>query len=178
MTTRPKTHRNLDGYGTPAIEWAGVEQQLSTNVSQAPGTGGPNRHTAWLTTLDPNGAPHVRPVGVVQYEGGWYFNSSADTRKSRNLAGDRRCVVSLATEPFDLVLEGVATQVTGTDELTAVADAYASHGWPARVEGDALTAEFSAPSGGKPPYYLYRVEPTRVYAFGTAAPGGATRFDL
>jgi hypothetical protein len=25
MTTKPKTHRNLDGYGTPAIEWDRVE---------------------------------------------------------------------------------------------------------------------------------------------------------
>ncbi|MDT5076827.1 MAG: hypothetical protein QOJ80_1464 [Mycobacterium sp.] len=178
MTTKPKTHRNLDGYGTPAIEWDRVERQLNTTVPQAPGTGGPGRHTTWLTTLGPDGAPDVRPVGVVQHEGYWYFTSSAKTQKWRNLAADGRCVLSLATEPFDLVLEGAATQVTDTNELAGVANVFAEGGWPARVEGDALTAEFYAPSGGKPPYYLYRVEPTRVYAFGTAEPGGATRFDL
>jgi hypothetical protein len=127
-----------------------VERQLGTNVPQAPGTGGPSRHTARLTTLGPGGAPHVRPLGVIQHDGFWYFNSSADTQKTRNLARDRRCVLSLATTPFDLVLEGVATQISDTEELTAVAEAYAEQGWPARVEGDALTAEFSAPSGASP----------------------------
>jgi Pyridoxamine 5'-phosphate oxidase len=176
MTTQPTTRRNLDGYGTPAIEWDRVEQQLNTTVPQAPGTGGPARHTAWLTTLGPGGAPHVRPLGVAHHDGHWYFTSSAESQKFRNLAADQRCVLSLATEPFDLVVEGVATQVTGDAELTAMASAFGS--WPARVEGDALTAEFYAPSGGKPPYYVFRVEPARVYAFGTAQPGGATRFDL
>jgi hypothetical protein len=56
-------------------------------------------------------------------------------------------VLSLATDPFDLVIQGVATRVTDTDGLTAVAEVYAVQGWPAHVEGDALTAEFSAPSG-------------------------------
>jgi hypothetical protein len=176
MTTQPTAHVNLDGYGTPAIEWDRVERVLSTTTTQAPGTGGPGRHTAWLTTRAPDGAPHVRPVGVAAHKGRWYFTSSAETKKFRYLAEDGRCVLSLATEPFDLVLEGVATQVTDRDELTAVATAFGS--WPARVEGDALTAEFYAPSGGKPPYYAYRFTPARVYAFGTAEPGGATRFDL
>ncbi|WP_319449435.1 MULTISPECIES: pyridoxamine 5'-phosphate oxidase family protein [unclassified Mycobacterium] len=88
MTTEPKTHRNLDGYGTPAIEWDRVERQLNTTVTQAPGTGGPGRHTTWLTTLGPDGGPDVRPVGVVQHEGHWYFTSSAKTQKWRNLAAD------------------------------------------------------------------------------------------
>jgi pyridoxine/pyridoxamine 5'-phosphate oxidase len=111
MTTQPKTHRNLDGYGTPSIDWERVELQLSTTASQAPGTGGPGRHTTWLTTLDPDGAPHVRPVGVISLDGRWYFTSNAQTQKGRNLAADRHCVLSVATEPFDLVLNGVATQV-------------------------------------------------------------------
>jgi len=174
----PKTQRNLDGYGTPPIAWERVEQQMNTNVPQAPETGGPSRHTAWLTTIGPSGAPHVRPVGVVQRDGVWYFNSSAETRKARNLADDPRCVVSLATDPFDLVLEGTVARVADADELSSVATVYADHGWPCRVDGDALTADFSAPTAGKPPYYLYRVEPATVYAFGTAEPHGATRFDL
>lgn len=168
---------NLDGYGTPPIPWERVTEQLSTDLPQAPGTGGPNRHTAWLTTIDAAGSPRVRPVGVVAYDGAWYFNSSPSTSKARNLARDARCVISLATEPFDVVMEGVARRVTDRDELSSVATVFAQD-WPCRVEGDALTAEFSAPSAGKPPYHLFRVDPDRVYAFGTAEPYGATRFDL
>ncbi|MCP9270840.1 pyridoxamine 5'-phosphate oxidase family protein [Mycolicibacterium arenosum] len=173
----PNATRNLDGYNSPPIEWDAVEQQLKTNVPQAPGTGGPSRHTAWLTTIGASGVPHVRPLGVVSVDGVWYFNSSAETRKSRNLAHDGRCVLCLATDPFDLVLEGTATRVTGGPELDAVATALADD-WPCEVDGDALTAEFSAPSGGKPPYYVFRMDPTTVYAFGTREPYGATRYDL
>jgi hypothetical protein len=172
------TPHNLDGYGMQAIEWDRVQQTMALDLPQAPGTGGPSRHTAWLTTLDSDGAPHVRPVGIQRYDGAWYFNSSPDTHKARNIANDARCSVSLATDPFDLVVEGTASRVTDVDELAAVAAVFVEGGWPATVEGDALTAEFSAPSAGKPPYYVYRVDPTRVYAFGTAEPFGATRFDL
>ena len=41
----------------------------------------------------------------------WYFNSGPRTRKSRNLAANPRCVVSVATQPFDLVVEGSAERV-------------------------------------------------------------------
>ena len=37
--------RNLSGYGLPVIEWERVRQTLATDHTQAPGTGGPDRHT-------------------------------------------------------------------------------------------------------------------------------------
>lgn len=174
----PMSTRNLDGYGSPPIEWTRVREALDTPVTQAPGTGGPGRHTSWLTTIGPDGRPHVMPVGVVRVDGQWYFNSGPRTRKSRNLAADPRCVVSLATHPFDLVLEGTAERVTDPDVLGSVVEAFAEHGWPARVDGGALTAEYSAPAAGPPPWYVYRVIPSTVFALGTAEPYGATRFDL
>jgi hypothetical protein len=130
-----------------------------------------------LTTIDPDGTPHVMPVGVISVGGSRYFNSGPATRKSRNIARDPRCVVSVATVPFDLVVEGTAERVTDAAELQSVAEAFAAQGWPARVAGDALTAEFSAPAAGPPPWYLYRVIPSTVHALGTAEPYGATRFD-
>ncbi len=98
----PTAHTNLDGYDAPPIEWDHVARQLRTNLPQAPGDGGPNRHTAWLTTPGPDGAPHVRPLGIVSVNEVWYFNSSLDTRKSHHLADDPHCVVNVATEPFDV----------------------------------------------------------------------------
>jgi hypothetical protein len=172
------TQRNLDGYGTPPIEWARVQAVLDTRLTQAPGTGGPQRHTAWLTTINPDGSPHVMVVGVVRRGGSWYFTSGPATRKTRNLARDRRCVVSVATEPFDLVVEGSAERITDTDELVTVAEAFNEGGWPAEVAGDALTAEYSAPSAGPAPWYVFRVRQSTVFAFGTAEPFGATKFQL
>jgi hypothetical protein len=120
----------------------------------------------------------VTPVGFVQLNGVWYFTSGPGTRKSRNISADARCVVSVATHPSDLVIEGSAERVTDTDELRSVADEYVREGWPAQVEGDALTAEYNAPSAGPPPWQVYRIAPSTVFAFGTAEPYGATRFEL
>jgi len=170
--------KNLAGYEMAAIEWERVRETLDSQITQAPDTGGPNRHTAWLTTINADGSPHLTPVGFVQLDGVWYFTSGPGTRKSRNIAADPRCVVSVATHPFDLVIEGSAARVADADELRCVADKYVSGGWPAQVEGDALTAEYSAPSAGPPPWHVYRVTPATVFAFGTAEPHGATRFDL
>lgn len=100
------------------------------------------------------------------------------TRKSRNLVRDPRCTLSVATHPFDLVLEGSADRVVDPAVLQAVAAEYNAGGWPCSVDGDALTAPFSAPSAGPPPWYVYRFTPATVFAFGTAEPYGATRFDL
>jgi hypothetical protein len=172
------TQRNLDGYGTPPIEWARVQAVLDTRLTQAPGTGGPQRHTAWLTTINRDGSPHVMSVGVVRRGGSWYFTSGPATRKTRNLARDPRCVVSVATEPFDLVVEGLAERITNSGELASVAEAFNEGSWPAEVAGDALTAEYSAPSAGPAPWYVFRLQPSTVFAFGTAEPFGATKFQL
>ncbi|MGA8544602.1 MAG: pyridoxamine 5'-phosphate oxidase family protein [Mycobacterium sp.] len=172
------TTHNLDGYGAPPIEWSRLHEALTGDLTQAPGTGGPNRHTVWLTTINPDGSPHVTPVGVVTADGIWYFTSGPRTRKSRNLVRDSRCVVSVATDQFDLVIQGTATQVIDDVELRTVAAAFRDVGWPAVVDGKALTAEYSAPSAGPAPWHAYRVAPATLYALGTSEPYGATRFDM
>jgi hypothetical protein len=172
------TTHNLDGYGAPPIEWSRLHEVLASDLTQAPGTGGPNRHTAWLTTINLDGSPHVTPVGIGRVDDTWYFTSGPRTRKSRNLIRDPRCVVSIATDPFDLVIEGRAQRVTSTAELDTVAAAYRGGGWPAVVDGDALITEYSAPTAGPPPWHVYRVVPATVFELGTSEPYGATRFDL
>jgi general stress protein 26 len=177
-TREPTSTRNLDGYGTPAIAWSRVEEALTEQQTQTPGAGGPGRHTHWLTTTNADGSPHVRPLGVISVDGVWYFTSGPGTRKSRNIARDPRCAVSIATHPFDLVVEGTAERVVDADLLETVARAYADQGWPASATDEGVTAEYSAPSAGPPPWHVYRVVPSTVVALGTAEPYGATRFDL
>ena len=153
---------------------AGARGNRHHDHTQAPDTGGPNRHTTWLTTLNPDGTPHVTPIGRVQIDGVWYFNSGPATRKSRNIAANPRCVVSIATHPFDLVLEGSAERVTAVPNCGPSRGLYRTVGPPSST--GALTAEYSAPSAGPPPWHVYRIKPATVYAFGTAEPGGATKF--
>jgi hypothetical protein len=168
----PGTEQNLDGYGAPIISWAKVRQLLENGVrqiTQPPGSGGPGRHTCWLATTRPDGRPHVMPLGVLWTDGVAYFNAGPGTRKARNLAADPRCVISVATEPFDLVVEGEAHKVTDESTLGRIVSAYFEAGWQPEVRDGALYAGYSAPSAGPP---------RTVFALGTAEPFGATRWEL
>ena len=56
--------RNLaDLYDLPLVDWAPIEAALDAGLTQAPGTGGPDHHTFWLATVDPDGRPHVTGIG-------------------------------------------------------------------------------------------------------------------
>ena len=173
---QPTAERNLDGYGAPAIAWKRVRDQLNKGFTQGPGTGGPNRHTVWLSTVNPDGSPHVMPLGALWIDGALYFTSGPGTRKSQNLARNPHCALTVATEPFDLVIEGDAVKVNDEASLERIAEAFGRDGWSPTVRDGAFYAEYSAPSAGPPPWYVYEVTPVTVYAMGTAEPYGATRF--
>lgn len=173
--------RNLaERYDLPLLEWGAVTTRLSQEITQAPGTGGPNHHTWWLATIDADGAPHVAGVGGFWDRDALWFQTGLTTRKGRNLARDPRCTVSLATDQFDLVIEGTATVVEDPDEVAAFVRVAVDGGWPARVDasGTAVTADFSAPSAGPPPWHVFRLTPRRAMALALEEPGGATRWEL
>ena len=153
--------KNLaDLYGLPLLDWDRVEARLEKGVSQAPRTGGPGRHTCWLATINRDGSPHVTGVGALWFEGTFWFETGEATRKGRNLARDPRCTLSLATKEFDIVVNGDAGQGdgSGTGGHHGWTDGM-RRDWPARVDesGAALTAEYSAPSAGPPPWAIYRI---------------------
>lgn len=165
-----------DLYELPLLDWARIEACLDQGVSQAPESGGPNRHTAWLATINADGSPHVTGVGALWVDGEFVFETGERTRKGRNLARDPRCTLSLATHDFDLVVEGEASRISDSPTVAAMAARWNADGWPARVDetGLALTAEFSAPSAGPPPWTVYRLTPQRATALEAVEPGGAT----
>ena len=167
-----------DLYGLAQLDWARIQARLDGGIDQAPGSGGPDRHTCWLTTLNPDGSPHVTGVGALWVDGAFWFETGERTRKGRNLARDPRCALSVATHDFDLVVEGTAGQVTDPQVVAAMAARWAAGGWPARVDdtGRAITAEFSAPSAGPPPWFVYRLSLHTATALKTVEPGGATRW--
>ncbi|MCF4122487.1 pyridoxamine 5'-phosphate oxidase family protein [Antribacter sp. KLBMP9083] len=171
--------KNLAGlYDLPVMEWDAVHERLERGFEQAPGSGGPDRHTCWLTTINPDGTPHVTGVGVWYHDGAFWFTASRASRKGTNLARDPRCALALAVHEFDLVVEGRADLVTDREEVAATAARAAEGGWPARPDesGEALTAEYSAPSAGPPPWHVYRLVATSATGVGTVEPGGATRW--
>ena len=167
-------------YDLPVMAWDAVVERLDRGVPQAPGSGGPDRHTCWLATIDPDGRPHVTGIGAMWHDGAFWFETGERTRKGRNLARDPRCTLSLATHEFDLVVDGEAHPVRDPATVAAMAAMWAEDGWPARVDesGTAITAEFSAPSAGKPPWLVYRLTTQRATALATVEPGGATRWEF
>jgi len=170
---------NLAGlYHSPLLDWARIEARLRAGLSQAPGTGGPDRHTCWLATINPDGSPHVTGIGALWADGCWWFATGMQTRKGRNLARDPRCTLSVAAQEFDLVVDGEASLVTDTATVADMAARWAAEGWPARADdtGAALTAGYSAPSAGPPPWHVYRLAPRTATALSTVDPGGATRW--
>ena len=171
--------RNLaDLYDLPPLEWAPIAARLEAGIPQAPGTGGPNRHTCWLATINPDGTSHLTGIGAIWVDGAFWFETGASSRKGRNLARDPRCSLGVATDSFDVVVEGEAQVVTDPDTVASMAARWAEDGWPARVDesGTAITADYSAPSAGPPPWHVYRLTPRRATALATVEPGGATRW--
>ena len=167
-----------DLYNAPLLDWRRIEARLDQGLSQAPESGGPNRHTCWLATINRDGSPHVTGIGALWVDNMFWFETGETTRKARNLERDHRCTLSVAAHEFDLVVEGEARKVTDPSTVASMAARWAEQGWPARVDesGLALTAEYSAPSAGPPPWLVYQLTPRVATALLTVEPGGATRW--
>ena len=58
-----------DLYGSPLLDWDRITARLDEGLTQAPGTGGPDRHTCWLATINPDGSPHVTGIGALWVDG-------------------------------------------------------------------------------------------------------------
>ncbi len=165
-------------YDLAPVEWSTITDRLDQGFTQAPGTGGPDRHTCWLATIDADGRPHVTGVGAFWDAGTWWIVTSRASRKGRNLERDSRCSLSLAVHEFDVSFEATAELVQDPEVITRIAAVAAEDGWPASPDedGTAITAEFSAPSAGPPPWHVYRITPSAATALVTVEPGGATRW--
>jgi hypothetical protein len=120
----------------------------------------------WLSTVRPDGRPHVTPLLSVWLDGALYFCTGTSERKARNLAHNPHCILTTGCnalgDGLDLVVEGDATRVSDDGELRPVADAYESKygsDWRFAVRDGAFHGE-----GGEA--LVYRVAPTTVFAFG------------
>jgi Pyridoxamine 5'-phosphate oxidase len=164
-------------YGLPLVDWQRVEARLSGGPDRLAGAGGADNRS-WLATTNPDGSPHLTGLGPLYVSGVFYLTTGETTRKGRNLARDSRCALGISTDEFDLTVEGDAARVDDPDVVADLAGRWAAGGWPARVDatGIALTAEYSAPSAGPPPWQVYRLTPRQATVVLAAAPGGATRW--
>lgn len=166
---------NLNQYGDDALPWSGVIEALG-KVYPDPPAPGKDMFTV-LGTVLPDGRPHAASVGAMWIDGAWYIVSGPRTRKSRNLAERPACTLTAKLPGMDVVFVGEAHRVTDAEELERVAAVYRAVGWPATVEGDAFVAPYTAPSGGPPPWYLYRLACRQAFGVGTVDEvSGATKW--
>jgi hypothetical protein len=78
------------------LDWGDVRRTLETNLTQQPGTGGPDHHTFWLSAIDADGRPHMTAVGAFWFGERCYFTGGPRSRKIRNLERDPRCALGVA----------------------------------------------------------------------------------
>ncbi|HET7036642.1 MAG TPA: pyridoxamine 5'-phosphate oxidase family protein [Thermomicrobiaceae bacterium] len=172
MTDRtPARTTNLDRYGSRALPWSRAHDEL------AKGSSGSDI-THFLGTVSPDCQPHVAGVGAAWIDGDLYFTSNLAARKARNLAANPACTIAVKLAGIDLTLQGTAEQVSDVATLERVAEIYRDGGWPSEVAGDALTAPYSAPSAGPPPWHVFRFTFHTVVGVATAEPFGATRWQF
>ncbi len=134
----------------------------------------------WVSTVRPDGRPHVTPVVAVWMDGAFYFSSGPGEQKSRNLASGRHCAVTTGCnswdDGFDIVLHGEAVVVRDRAVLQRVADAFlAKYGsaWTFEVDGDGTFR-----GHGHGVSLVYEVTPAQALGFGKGDPFSHTRWDF
>jgi general stress protein 26 len=125
--------------------------------------------TVWLSTVRPDGRPHVTPLIAVWQAGALWFATGPEERKARNLAENPSCVLTAGRSDFgegglDVVLEGQAEQMTDDALLEPVATAFAvkypNGPWDFVVRDGAFS---DREAGGR--ILVFRVRPVRVLGF-------------
>lgn len=130
----------------------------------------------WISTVRPDGRPHVTPLPAVWADGALHFCTGPEERKARNLERNANVVLTTGTNTwnkgYDLVVEGEAVRVADDGRLRELADAwerkYGSF-WHFEVRngrfhhgpGDAL---------------VFSVAPRTVFGFGKGEPFSQTRW--
>lgn len=98
----PKLSRPfMKGYGLPKskkglLPWKWAEQRLKQS------------HNYWITTVKPDRTPHTMVVWGLWLDGAFLFSTGRESRKTRNLAKNKHCVVCTEDASEAVVVEGVA----------------------------------------------------------------------
>jgi hypothetical protein len=152
-----------DGYGLPSgtqglLAWADVERELVTAQHY------------WLTSVRPDGRPHVVPRWGVWLDGRFFYDGSPATRHTRNVEANAAVTLNLESGTRAVIIEGmsVATRADADDlgvRLSTAFGKYKDAGYA--PEPNSWEGEFG---GG-----LRVITPTRALAW-FDFPNDCTRF--
>lgn len=144
--------------GATATEWAeGLEIVEAAPVS-------------WVTTVRPDGRPHVTPLITVYLERALYFCTGVTERKAKNLERNPHCVVTTGCNTFDrgldIVVEGDAVRVRDDVRLGEIAKAYESkygRDWRFSVRDGYFHHQGLHEGAG--PVVVFELAPVRAFGF-------------
>lgn len=102
----------------------------------------------FLATTRPGGAPHVMPIWGLWLDDTFQFSTGKTSRKAKNLAAEPRCVIVPEGGEEAVIVEGVAGELAGEENVAAFFAAYEK------------TYGHDVSSMGEP---LYLVRPTVVF---------------
>ncbi|MDJ0343095.1 pyridoxamine 5'-phosphate oxidase family protein [Streptomyces sp. H10-C2] len=143
----------FSGEGATATDWARARGMLE------------EAEVFWLSTVRPDGRPHVTPLLAVWLDEALHFCTGAEERKALNLAQNAHCALTTGRnslgEGLDLVVEGDATRVADEVRLQRLADAYETKygsSWHFDVHGGAFLGDGNEA-------LVYAVAPTTVFGF-------------
>jgi len=155
--TEPQTvlAERFSNPGASAIDWAVGRERVET------------AELFWISTVRPDGRPHVTPLISVWLDGAAYFCTGPDERKAKNLAENPSCILTtgcnLLEEGLDVVLEGEAKRIRDEDELGRVAAAYESK-YGSIWHFDVRDGAFHSEGGGEA--IVFEVAPATAFGFG------------
>ena len=153
------------------MPWSAVAERLAP-----PPTPGQDVFTV-LGTIRPDGRPHAAPIGSLWIDGAWYVVTGPGTQKGRNLRTQSCLHLDGTPRRHGRRVQRRGPARHRPRRARAHGRRLRQHGWPAEVADDAFTAPYTAPSGGPPPWNLYRVATTTVVGVGSAADvTGATKW--
>jgi hypothetical protein len=151
--------------GATATPWAQARERLAA------------AKVYWLSTVRPDGRPHVTPVAAVWLGDALYFTTGQTERKAKNLAQNSRCVITTGCnvlEGLDLVVEGDAVRVTDEARLRRLADEYVAKYdqlFRFTLRDGAFYVE-----GSESEVLVYELAPTSAFGFGKGESFSQTRW--
>jgi len=132
--------------GAKALPWSKARRQLQ------------EAEVLWLSTVTPEGRPHVVPLIAVWLDDAIYFSTSVGERKEKNLRSNTHVTIATGnnalTEGLDIIVEGEATVVHDIAKMRRLARAYVAkygEGWRLPGLEGVLT---------------YKVTPSKAFGFG------------
>jgi general stress protein 26 len=124
---------------------------------------------AWITTVRPDGRPHVTPLVTVWLDERLHFCTGPDEQKARNLGTNPNVVLTTGCNTWgdglDVVVEGEAVRVTDRATLGRLAARWATK-WDGSWVYDVVDGGFAHGGDAHGPVHVYAVRAAKVLAFG------------